>query len=34
MSPLPPSLTGPVAVELAKAAERIPGERGMPGGAV
>jgi hypothetical protein len=29
---LPPELTGPVQLELAKAVEELPGRRGMPGG--
>ncbi|WP_158441562.1 hypothetical protein [Kribbella steppae] len=28
----PPHLTGPVALELAKAVDHLPGEHGMPGG--
>ncbi len=34
MSTLPPALAGPVTVELAKAAETIPGERSMRGGSI
>jgi hypothetical protein len=30
---LSPELTGPVALELAKAVEQLPGEQGMSGGA-
>lgn len=33
MGNLPPDLTGPVALELAKAVEQLPGEHGLPGGA-
>lgn len=33
MGKLSPDLTGPVALELAKAVEQLPGEHGMPGGA-
>jgi hypothetical protein len=33
MGNLSPDLTGPVALELAKAVEQLPGEHGMPGGA-
>lgn len=33
MGNLPPDLAGPVALELAKAVEQLPGEQGMPGGA-
>jgi hypothetical protein len=29
---LPPELTGPVQLELAKAVEQLPGQHGMPGG--
>ena len=29
---LPPELSGPVQLELAKAVERLPGPRGVPGG--
>ncbi|TDW94496.1 ATP dependent DNA ligase-like protein [Kribbella pratensis] len=33
MGNLSPDLTGPVALELAKAVEQLPGKHGMPGGA-
>jgi hypothetical protein len=33
MGNLSPDLTGPVALELARAVEQLPGEHGMPGGA-
>jgi len=32
MATLPPDLTGPIGLELARAEEQVPGEKAMPGG--